>query len=213
VNRWEVGGVEGAAYLFPGTELGTAYREIEAELGAGGGCIDVGASFGWYTVRWARLLGSRGRVLALEPDPRHYPSLLHNVTLNQLPNVVALLCAAGDHDGPLELFTPAFGLTTFDSSAVHHDGAAIKVQMRTVDNLCDELSFTDVRMVKVDVEGFEPEVIRGMKRLLERDHPIVIFEAWTLGALDACRAEIPSSYRIRQLNEWDYVAESHGSAP
>src|SRR5439155_7107523 len=92
--RWEVRSGEGAAYLYPKTNLGMAYRDIESRL-ASGGCIDVGASFGWYTVRWADQLGANGRVLALEPDPRHYPSLLRNVELNQLRNVTPLLCAAG----------------------------------------------------------------------------------------------------------------------
>jgi FkbM family methyltransferase len=206
VNRWEVSGNEGAAYLFPGTALGAAFEEVER--GLNGVCIDVGASFGWFTVRWARQVGTRGRVLALEPDPRHYPSLVRNVELNQLTNVIALTCAAGDRDGVLDLFAPEFALTIFDASAVRHEGgAAIQVPMRTIDGLCDELSLTDVRLVKIDVEGFEPNVLRGMKRLLEHDHPTVIFEAWTADLLSACRAELPSNYHIRPLSEWDYVAE------
>src|ERR1700693_960790 len=50
VNRWEINGDEGAAYLFPGTPLGAAFEEVER--GLEGVCIDVGARFGWFTVRW-----------------------------------------------------------------------------------------------------------------------------------------------------------------
>src|SRR5713226_4673638 len=186
INRWEVAASEGAAYLYPVTPVGT-FGEAEENLT--GVCIDVGASFGWFTVRWARQLGARGRVLELEPDPRHYPSLLRNIKLNQLNNVVALQSAAGDHEGSLTLFAPAFGMTTFDSSAIV-DGGGPKtvVPMRTIDSLCDELELTDIRLVKIDVEGFEPNVLRGMERMMEREHPTVVFEALSPQALKACRA-------------------------
>jgi FkbM family methyltransferase len=201
-NLWEVKGTEGAAYLFPGTALGLGFDGIAVSSGL---CIDVGASFGWHTVRWAR--GFR-HVLALEPDPRHYSSLVQNVALNCLDNVTTLRCAAGESDGVLELFIPEFGLSTFDASAVLHWGTKppTLVPMRTIDSLCDELGLADVHLVKVDVEGYESHVLRGMSRVLQRDRPTVIFEAWTTGALEACRAELPG-YGIRQLNEWDYLAQ------
>jgi FkbM family methyltransferase len=207
VCRWEVKGTEGAAYLFPRTDLGTALEEIEQ--GLTGVCIDVGASFGWYTVRWARQLETHGRVIALEPHPRHYPSLITNVALNGLSNVVALRCAAGDIDGTLTLYDPAFGISAFDASAVRNQGGvAVEVPVRRIDSLCEELSLDDVRLVKIDVEGFEPQVLRGMTRLLQGDRPTVVFEAWTPEALSACRAEFPTRYTIRRLNDWDYVAEA-----
>jgi FkbM family methyltransferase len=210
-SRWEVTGNEGAAYLFPTTALGTTYEEVER--GLAGVCIDVGASFGWYTVRWARQLGTLGRVLAVEPDPRHYRSLVGNVARNQLTNVIALSCAAGDQDGTLVLRAPVFGLSNFDAdaSAIYHDrGTAIRVSMRSIDSICDELSLVDVRLVKIDVEGFEPQVFRGMPRLMERDRPTILFEALTTEALSACRAELPHSYGIRRLKDSDYIAKAMG---
>jgi len=106
------------------------------------------------------------------------------------------------------LFAPEFGLTIFDTSAVRQGRAtAIQVPMRTIDDICQELSLIDVRLVKIDVEGFEPHVLRGMTRLLRRQRPIVVFEAWTDELLSACRAELPSSYEISRLNDWDYVAQ------
>lgn len=205
-NRWEVGGNEGAAYLFPRSIMGTAYGDVEQ--GLSGVCIDVGASFGWYTVRWARQVGNSGRVIALEPQPRHYSSLVRNIALNKLTNVAALPCAVGDHDGSLVLFAPAFGLSVMDASAIYRTGGnAIEVPMRSIDSVCDELSLTDVRLVKIDVEGFEPQVLRGMIRLLERSRPTIAFEALTTEALSACRAELPPTYGIRRLADIDYVAE------
>ncbi len=214
LNRWEVGGNEGAAYLFPRTTLGKAYGEIEPEI-TEGICIDVGASFGWYTVRWARQLGSHGQVVAIEAQPKHYRSLISNVDLNKLPNVRALSCAAGDHDGVLDLNIPQFGLSTLDASAVYNGGGpTIRVRMRSVDSVCDELALVDVRLVKIDVEGFEPQVLRGMARLLERDRPSVLFEAITTEALGSCREELPPTYTVRRLGDLDYIAESRaGSDP
>jgi FkbM family methyltransferase len=206
-TRWEIGGNEGAAYLFPRTVLGRAYGEIEPDL-TSGICIDVGASFGWYTVRWAKQLASHGQVIAIEAQPKHYRSLVRNVTLNNLSNVRTLSCAAGEQDGVLDLNIPQFGLSVLDASAVYNEGSpAIRVPMRSIDSICDELGLSGVRLVKIDVEGFEPSVLRGMGRLLERGRPSVLFEAITVEALSACRAEFPSAYKIRRLGDLDYLAE------
>jgi FkbM family methyltransferase len=202
-----VGPDEGAAYLFPTTSLGSAYDQIEPLTE--GVCIDVGASFGWYTIRWAKQLGERGRVLALEPQPKHLRSLRTNLTLNALTNVLVCACAAGSHDGTLTLNVPRFGLSIYDASAVHDKGGvSIQVPLRSVDSLCDEFGLRDVRVIKIDVEGFEPEVLRGTRRVLERDRPRVVFEAMTGAALEACRFEFPAAYVICQLGEFDYLAEA-----
>jgi FkbM family methyltransferase len=204
VNRWEVKGTEGAAYLFPRTELGNALDSVAVSSGV---CIDVGASFGWYTVRWAQRLGVAGWVLAIEPDPRHYASLVRNVELNHFANVTTLPIAVGDRNGTLRLFSPSFGQTILDASAIPQSGLveSMDVPMRTIDGLVDELGLRDVRLVKIDVEDFEATVLRGMRRILDRDRPTIVFEAWTPEALEACRVELPN-YVLHPLNEWDYVA-------
>jgi FkbM family methyltransferase len=206
-SRWEVGADEGAAYLFATTALGHAYEELEPI--DEGICIDVGASFGWYSIRWARQVGNRGRILAIEPQPKHVRSLVKNVALNQLSNVVVRPCAVGSQEGVLDLTIPRFGLSHYDASAVYHnDGPTIQVPMWSIDGLCDELGLVGVRLVKIDVEGFEPQVIRGMARVLKRDRPRVVFEAMTATALAACRVEFPGEYKIRELGEFDYLAEA-----
>jgi FkbM family methyltransferase len=129
------------------------------------------------------------------------------VALNELTNVIALPYAVGDHEGSLTLFSPAFGLSTFDASAII-DGGGPKtdVPLRTIDQLCEELELTNVCLVKIDVEFYEPNVLRGMKRIVERDRPTILFEALTTQAFDACRAELPHYYEIRHLFQADYVA-------
>jgi FkbM family methyltransferase len=205
VNRWEVGGNEGAAYLFPHSIIGNAYEEIDGSVA--GICLDIGASFGWYTVRWANRLKDTGRVVAVEPQLSHYKFLVRNIVLNQLSNVTALNCAAGDTDGSLVLYPQAFGVSRMDASAVYRSGGRpVEVPMRSIDSLCEELILNDVRFVKIDVDGFEPQVLRGMARLLRRDRPVIVFEALSAEALSACSAELSPLYVVRQLADIDFVA-------
>ena len=206
-NRWEIEGSEGAAYLFPRTVLGNAYVAFEHEI-TEGTCIDVGASFGWYSVRWAKQLEGHGRVISIEPQEKHFRALIRNIGLNSLPNMMALHCAAGDHDGVLELNVPQFGLSMLDASAVYNEGGPmIQIAMRSIDSLCDEMSIADLRLVKIDVEGFEPQVLHGMAKVLERDRPTVLFEAITTEALNACRVQLPATYSVSRLGELDYLAQ------
>jgi hypothetical protein len=95
-----------------------------------------------------------------------------------------------------------------DASAVYRSGGRpIEVPMRSIDSLCEELVLKDVRFVKIDVEGFEPQVLRGMARLLRRDRPVIVFEALSAAALNACRAELSPRYVVRQLADIDFVAD------
>jgi FkbM family methyltransferase len=205
---WDVQGVEGAAYLFPATAVGHAYGALESRIA--GVVLDIGAGFGWYTVQWATMLGTGGRVFALEPCARHLPSLERNTA--SLRNVTILSCAAGEHDGVVTLHDATFG-GIYDASIRSDSGATSTVRVRRVDSLCHELGIQGVRFVKIDVEGYEPEVLRGMRQLLERDRPLVAFEALSPEALEACRAALPASYAVRCLAGDDYAAEPNTVEP
>ena len=76
-------------------------------------CVDVGANVGVHTVRLAKLVGSRGEVIALEPDEEVAHRAHRNIMLNQLSNVHVINAAASDEaGGEVQLYRPDAGTRT-----------------------------------------------------------------------------------------------------
>jgi FkbM family methyltransferase len=122
-------------------------------LRGGGLFIDVGANVGTYTI-WAAELGAE--VIALEPAADTFVLLQENIALNGYP-VTAVRAAAGDHCG-IARFTS--GLDAGNSLAP--DGP-VATELVTIDALIGDRRVTGM---KVDVEGFEIDVLRGAARAL-----------------------------------------------
>lgn len=129
--------------------------------------VDVGAHVGVYTIEVARIVGKTGTVVAIEPEPDNFEMLKFHVALNKLKNIIPLRLALGSRLGYTKLFRYATPhnvisdiLNTQNSSA-----RAVKVPIVTLDYVCQKLALKDVDLMKLDVEGAEVEVIRGMKRI------------------------------------------------
>lgn len=147
------------------------------------GCtvIDVGANIGALTVPLAQHVGPEGRVLAIEPQRLTYQLLNANVALNSLENVVTRLAACGARGGkvPVPRIMPDItnspgGLSLLD--AVHPDVETEMVEMLPLDLLAVG-SVPDLRLIKIDVEGMERQVLLGAKELIKSLQPIIYLEA------------------------------------
>lgn len=123
--------------------------------------IDVGANIGLYSLLAASRIGD-GRVIALEPDPLTAARLRENTELNRLRNVEVRVEAAGAEHGHARLTT---GLDAENYIVGEGSTAATTtVLVSALDDLVDPGA--QVALVKLDVEGFESEVLRGAGRLL-----------------------------------------------
>jgi FkbM family methyltransferase len=123
---------------------------------AGQTVIDVGAHIGYYTVQCARLIGEQGTVIAIEPDPRNFALLMRNLRLNKLSNVIALNMALGAINGVIP-----FLLSDDPANSRCGEGFIYKVKIQRLDDVLMELGINDVDWIKIDIEGYETEVIRG----------------------------------------------------
>lgn len=136
--------------------------------------IDVGAHVGKYTLQVARIVEDDGLVIAIEPHPENYQALLKGIQLNGFKNIIALNVAAWNKECKIKLF--------IHDAAVHHSTkidlglGQIEVQARTIDQVIDELDVKRVNWVKIDVEGAEVEVLRGLKKTLASHNPRLIIE-------------------------------------
>jgi FkbM family methyltransferase len=142
-------------------------------------CVDVGANVGFYTLGLAKK-ASRGAVHSFEPVPLNYHVLAVNVLANRLSNVVMNNYAIGDVNGEVDFCTAEDGSY---SSLVNTGRRAItrtaKTRIVKLDSYCSEFNLPRIDILKVDVEGAEPVVIRGTAGLLadpERRPRLIMLE-------------------------------------
>jgi FkbM family methyltransferase len=140
--------------------------------------IDIGANTGVYTLL-ACAVNPTVEVLAFEPVPHIYERLCWNVNLNGWRHRCRLRNeAVSDQVGSLPLHVPHSDLPTSASLNVHGfrgiSGELIQVPVTTIDSVLSEPNRVD--LVKIDVEGFEAEVLQGMNLVLARSKPAIIVE-------------------------------------
>jgi FkbM family methyltransferase len=135
--------------------------------------VDIGANVGIHTLHAARLVGATGVVHAFEPDPKTFEILTQNVQANGLQASIQLhQQALLDRNGELPLYRAA-GMSTWNSVFAGNDGRpSVIVPCVTLDEALAGTSRIDV--IKLDAEGAEPAILRGMNRILERNPDILI---------------------------------------
>ena len=141
--------------------------------------IDLGANIGYFTILMANLVGSSGKIFSFEPAPLNFKILQKNVQQNHLENVVLEQSAVGDTDGKIKLYlsnTNSGWHKVFPTQFIDYE-----VSEKNIDvNICSlDKVFANKKIdfIKMDVEGYEWNAIRGGKRIFEENHDIkLIFE-------------------------------------
>lgn len=151
------------------------FAHLDEWVSAGDWVIDVGANVGHYTAQLSRLVGPAGRVLAFEPVPETFELLAANMGVAGARNVTLVNAAASAEMGSARVSLPQFssGLTNYYRAGITSEDGDLSVLMLPLDNLIPSARVT---LVKVDVEGYEYQALRGMRGLLCRDRPRLIVE-------------------------------------
>lgn len=141
--------------------------------------IEAGANMGIHTVPLAAALAKSGRRLyAFEPQPVIFQQLCANLALNGLTNVRAFPYACGSKNGALMFDIPDYGkLGNFGGLELREvQTASSKQEVVQCVRLDDLFGDGQVGLLKIDVEGFELEVLKGSAGLLARCHPFLYIE-------------------------------------
>ncbi len=139
--------------------------------------FDIGANVGFFTVLAARLVGPEGHVYAFEPVPENVAVLRRNLALNDLRNVTVVERAITDHVGEATMIIAGYaGGHGLDTSPPPDATGSMTVAASTVDALVASGEVPPPRFVKIDVEGAELEVLRGMVDTLEQHDLTLICE-------------------------------------
>ncbi|MBK8010999.1 MAG: FkbM family methyltransferase [Deltaproteobacteria bacterium] len=143
--------------------------------------VDVGANIGFYSCVLAARAKQTIKVFSFEPNPETHAALVRHCTLNNLTNVVCAQTALGAEKSEAVLHDMAAGdLGKF--SLRGSSGSGPRVDVDTLDSMVARLGIERVDLLKIDVEGFEPEVLAGAQKTIQRDWPALCLELtpeWT----------------------------------
>lgn len=179
----------------------------------GGVAVDIGANIGTHTLTLAQAVGQKGSVLAFEPNPPVRAVLGRNVALNKLNNVRVFGCALGEKPGMLPLRVPKadsaeysnMGLASLVALETPHD--LVDVPVCTLDEVFGESGLNRLDVVKIDVQGYECQVLAGMSGILERNRPAVIFEyeLWAWGKAGSSLSDAMKLLNAAGYRLWRFV--------
>ena len=166
---------------------------LRANLRPGDVAWDVGAYIGYFTLMM-RDLCEPGHVTALEPDPANRERLQQVLALNGVDDVHVLPVAAGAQDGVTRLRQ----FSGHPAASVAGQGE-LDVPLVTLDALYPE--YGTPRLIKLDVEGAEADVLRGASRLLDDARPVWLIELHGEGGREAVEILQAAGYTVKTLNQ------------
>lgn len=135
--------------------------------------FDIGANMGFYTIWMSRSIGIQGQIHSFEPDTKNFNRLSQNISINQfngqfIPNNDAVSKKNGKmkmtigFDGENHLVDSNFG------------GSSSIINVVCLDDYCNQRNISRIDFIKIDVEGFELDVLKGGINLLTQKNVDVI---------------------------------------
>ncbi len=144
---------------------------------AGSTVLDIGANKGVYSIYMSRAAGRQGRLIAFEAQPELGPHLENVRESFSLDNMTLVNQGLSREPGVLTMRRDKAGS---GMASFHNEPGAgvdeIDIPVIRLDDYLDEHDVGAIRFIKCDVEGHELPVFEGGKRMLERDHPTLLFE-------------------------------------
>jgi FkbM family methyltransferase len=196
--------------------MNNTYEVLELELlelllQPGMTVLDVGANVGIHTSIAARSVAPGGTVYSFEPVPENFEILVRNLARNQLTNVVVEQIAIGNEVGRSTIYLADHSIGTHSllRSDKSNLAQSLSVPITTLDNyFCDQMPDV-VNLLKIDVEGYEPNVLMGAIDLLRRtDQLLIEYNRVSIeanGGVDAFIELLASFDFLYQINERSHV--------
>jgi FkbM family methyltransferase len=201
-----------------GYVLGTTEPEVQAALDMllrpGMTVYDIGANVGFHAISAARRIGPEAKVVCFEALPANAKQIEYNASSNRFTNIQVIAAALGSSEGEAAFWTskqPTWGKLASVGKKPDKFAKEVKVRLRRLDSVVDEMKLPPPALIKMDVEGSEIEVLEGARQTLERWHPTLLIEAHgTNAAIENFLVAI--GYRVGVLGKNVPVAESYWNA-
>lgn len=174
-------------------------------VGEGDTVVDIGANFGWYSILMAAAVGEKGKVYAYEPNESIFSVLSRNIELNNYKDRIHLTrCGIGETEETAVLMadTAESAIGYFDKGKDKKAGgeAVGSIEIHRLDDLLADKA-GEISFIKIDVEGFEPFVLRGAPKILGSENPPAILMEFNIEALE--RQDIDVDAFIQELEDMD----------
>jgi FkbM family methyltransferase len=155
---------------------------VRGILTRGATLVDIGANIGWFSLLGASVVGPSGRVLAIEPNPRNATLLRESAKDNGFDNIDVLAVALAERAGAAALETDGSNgrVIPIDGPPSETVEASFVVATYPLDALLEQIGTRRVDVIKIDVEGAEPLVLRGATRTIAKWRPWLISEFYPL---------------------------------
>ncbi len=172
--------------------------------------LDIGAHIGTLTLPMSTIVGEKGEVIGFEPQPKLFRELYHNLKINMISNVTIMRYALGDSFKPVQMNVGAHE---------NEGGTGVGVGGDWVDMYpLDFFEFSNISLMKIDVEGFEDQVLLGAKETILRNKPVILIEIMGGQIYETASVEIKEridhtisilesfGYRVENIQTHDYLA-------
>jgi FkbM family methyltransferase len=153
-------------------EKGTTYL-FKNIVNEGMVVVDIGAYIGYYTLLAADRVGQEGKVFAFEPCPYSYSLLVKNINVNGYNNVIPVQKAIVDRPGIADLFLDSENFGGHSLASTHNKKKSITVETTSLNEFFKNKEYL-IDVIKMDVEGAEMAVLKGMNKIIEKNRDLKI---------------------------------------
>lgn len=146
-------------------------------IGQNDNCLDIGANIGTHTILLSKI-SNNGQVFSFEPQSITFSLLQNNLFKNNCDNVTALKYALTSRNNEI-ISMDAF---SFNDDNLNNGACRIELNSNTtkgdlvLTRTIDSFNFPRIKFIKIDIQGAEPECLKGAKSIIKRDKPIIFLE-------------------------------------
>lgn len=152
---------------------------ILSEIKEGMICLDLGSNIGYYAIIESNIVEKSGKIFAIEPSPINFPILKTNLENQKMKNYIATNIAIGDKNEEMEFIVSKksnWSKIRIDNEEINPDDEVIKIPVKTLDLFVKENNIEKIDIIRMDVEGYEYNILNGSKNVLEEYRPKLFIE-------------------------------------
>ncbi len=176
-------------------------EKIKKYIKPGDTVIDVGGNLGFFVLILNELIGDEGKIYSFEPSGLLKNKLAATIHNNNLKNVTIVNLGLGDSEGSTTLhYNPKQSGLSSIVSDFENNTLSEEIKITTLNKFAENISGR-VSFIKIDTEGYEPQVLKGAKELIRKDKPTIYIE---LGG----DYQTSSSEALKILKELNYYCDA-----
>ena len=156
----------------------TSHEALYSLINENDNIIDVGTNIGSTILQFTNLSGEESRIIGFEPDPVNFKNCQKNISLNKFKNIQVFSEGLGNEKGSFQLIVDEPSNRGMNRVSIENQPgkSSAMINIETLDSIINREKINRINIVKIDVEGFEMNVLKGAVKLVESQSPIFFIE-------------------------------------